>query len=256
MALPKALRDKLSNLLKDGAELPKELDDGVFFENEGDFLATVEKKTKPKLTAAEQRASQAAKEARESAVAEIVERLGLTDPDQIEAIKDRLAEADGTRTEAEKLKADLAKLQKETAKALSAVTKERDELLGHRQTQMKREALTPHLAKIHPDFRDMVEENLMTKIAIVEGKVVGPEGKAPEVLVADMLAAKPSIKAPDFKGGAGTTPNGDKSRAGAGTAGTGDGGQSSNGQTGKPLSLGEALKAALTDQVAAAEQSQ
>ena len=247
MPLPKAIRDALAAKLKDGEAIPAELDSGIFFENEGDFLTTVEKKSKSKLTEADRKAANAAKEAREAALNEIFEKLGVTDPDQLDDFKGRLADAEGTRSELEKVKAELVKTQKESAKAIGALTKVNDELLGFKTTHVKRGALSPHLSKIHPDLRDVVEENLLAKLAIDGDKVTGPEGKAIDSLIDEMIKAKPSLKAPDFKGGAATGPGGGKASGDS----AGGNASASNGQAkDPPKTIREAVAQSLAEQAA------
>lgn len=248
MPLPKALRDLIAGKLKEGESLPAELESGVFFEDEGAFLAAADKKSRSKVTEAEKNAEKRAREARETALNEIFEKLGVTDPEQLEEIKGKLADAEGTRDRAAKLEADLNKLSKESKKALDALTKERDELLGFKTTHVKRSALSPHLAKIHPDFRDIVEENLLGKLAIDGEKITAPEGKEIAAYVDEIIKAKPSLKAPDFQRGAGTGPNGGKAQGDSG----GNAGASNGQQKDPPKDVRTAVVQALAEKAAAA----
>jgi hypothetical protein len=235
MPLPKSLTDKIKALLKDGAELPAELESGVFFESDDAFAATVAKKTGSKVSEAERKAAQAAKEARDAALAEIFEKVGVKDADQLEEFKAKIAAAEGTLTEVEKVKGDHKKALKEIEKLTTQVT----ELTGFKTTSIKRQALDPHLNRIHSDARDMVTELVLGKLVIDDkGNVTAPEGKAIDAYLDDLVKAKPILKAPDYKAGAGTGAGEPKPKGGEGANGNG------NGSNGKPdyKTVAEALR--------------
>ncbi len=223
MPIPKATKDKLEAWKAGAGEFPEELDAGVFFENEAAFMFQADRRLKPKLTEAEKKAANSAKEGREAALAEILQGLGVKDPDELSDIKARLAAADGTATELETLKANLSKTERESKKETERLSKENAVLLGFKTTVLKDKAIAPHLAKIHPDMRDVISENLHGKLVIDGDKITLPEGKAIDAFVDELITAKPSLKAPDYKGGAGTKPGGkaegegkDKGKGGAG----------------------------------------
>jgi alanyl-tRNA synthetase len=221
MALPKELTAKIKALLKPDAELPPELEAGNFFESDDALAAFVAKKTGSKVSEAERKAQLAAKEAREAALAEVFEKMGVKDAEQIEEIKAKLAAAEGTLTEAEKLKGENAKLAKEFKKLQDSNA----ELAGFKVTVTKRQALDPHLSRIHSEMRDLVTDTLLPKLVIDEkGTVTAPEGKAIDAYLDEMIKAKPILKAPDYKSGAGTGPGEKKPNGGAGNGnGTGNG---------------------------------
>src|ERR1044071_3983543 len=101
--------------------------------------------------------------------------MGVKDAEQIEEIKAKLAAAEGTLTEAEKLKGDHKKALKELEKRDALIA----ELSGFKVTVTKQKALDPHLSKIHSEMRDLVTDTLLPKLVIDEkGTVTAPEGKA------------------------------------------------------------------------------
>jgi hypothetical protein len=203
MPISKELKAALDAWKAGTGEYPAELDNGVFFRNEGAYLDDVGKKSKSREG-----------KAREEATADFLARLGLTNPEEIESVKAALEKSGVLKTEVEKVKGDLAKYADEIKKR-DATIAEKDkaigDLSGFKTKVLKTEALTPHLAKIAPDFRDLVSENLLGKIAVDEaGKIAGPEGKDISALVDDLIKAKPSLKAPDFKPAPGTKPTTEK----------------------------------------------
>jgi len=247
MPLPKSLFIALKPFLKDDSEeKARELFEPVVaFENEGQFLEASEKKAKPKLTAAEEKRAKEVKEARESVLAEFLAKHNIKDPDEIDEWRTKLAAAEGTLTEFDKLKGEL----KERDKKLAKLEKDNGELVGFKTTHLKRSALTPHMAKIHPDLRDELESAWMSSLVIDDkGNVTFPEGKAIESVIDEKVKAKPSLKAPDYKAGAGT---------GSGTGKTGDDGDGDKKPDPKPdpnapkPTFRESLVKALTEGAAA-----
>lgn len=192
MPISKALKDALAAWKEGKGEFPDALDSGVFFDSEAGFVKAAEEKSKPH-----------ARKAAEAKQAELLAALGITDPAQLEEIKAKLAVTDTSLSEAERLKAENSKQAKELAKRDKAI----EELTGFRSTVVKGNALDSHLAKIHPDLRAMVRENVLGKLTIGEGdKVLGPEGKEPGAYIDELIKATPTLKAPDYKsGGAGTS---------------------------------------------------
>ncbi len=252
MPLPKELKAKLRGLLKDGAELPEELDELVVFPNEGAFLEAADKKGKAKLTAAEAKASEARRAAEESAtkLTDILKDIGVESPDKLEEFKTKFAQASGTMTEYDKLKGDHAKVLKDFDK----LQKSHADVLQFKVNHQKRTALEPHLAKIHPDLRDDLGGAwLRDLVADDKGEnFTFPGGKDIASFIDEKLKTKPSLKAPDFKGGAGTGQGADKGGAAGGGAAAGGnaGGGNSNGKS-APKTVGSAIAQALAASAAA-----
>jgi hypothetical protein len=229
MPLPKELASKFKTRLKSKLKEGESLNDDDFddfehvvvFDNEAQFLEAAEKRAKPKLNEAEREKAKAIKDAKEAAAKEILGKLGNIDAEKLEELAAEIASMGETRTEHDKLKAAHDKLEKESKKTILQLTAERDGLLGFKVQHVKSKALEPHLAKIHPEMRDIVAENIMGKLSIGEkDAVTGPEGKAIDAFVDDLIKAKPSLKAPEFKTGGGTGPSGGKTEGGSnGTSG-------------------------------------
>ncbi len=204
MPISKALKDALAAWKEGKGEYPEALDTGVFFDSDAGFVKAAEEKGKGH-----------ARKAAEAKQAELLAALGITDPAQIEEVKAKLAATDTSLSEAERLKAENAKLTKERAKDAKAI----EELTGFKTTVTKSNALEPHLAKVHPDLRPLVKENWLSKLTVGDdGKVIAPEGKELAAFVDEQIKANQTLKAPDYKaGGAGTSGNPPK---GAPTNGT------------------------------------
>jgi TolA-binding protein len=218
MALPKELTAALDAWKKGEGEFPEALNHGSFFENDGVLQKVINGKLGP-----------AQKAARAEAEAQILELVGVNDPEQLKEIKQKLAEAAGTVTEVEKLRSTNTKWEKEHAKANERIK----ELEGFKVKVLKAQAIEPHLAKVHPDFRALVRENLEGKLRIDGEKVLAPEDADVGSFLDGMLKATPSLKAPDFQAGAGTGPSGGKSKQGA-AATTGNGAAAAAGAGGQP----------------------
>lgn len=208
MPLPKRLAEALATVKELPDEIRDALNGGVFFDNEGQFLASVEQKTKVKLTEAERKAKEGEKAAREKAVAEVCEKLGVTDPDEIDAIKAKLAEAAGQLNEVEKLRGSLTKAERDLVKA----NEENVALKTFRVAVVKDRAISPHIDKVHPDLRETVRENLVPKLVVNEktDQALAPDGKDVGAYIDEMLKAKPLMRAPEYKPGAGSGPTGGK----------------------------------------------
>jgi hypothetical protein len=201
MPLPKALLAKLKPFLKDDADVSELFEPVVAFENEGQFLEASEKKAKPKLTAAEERRAKEVKEAREAVLTEFLTKHNIKDADEIDEWRSKLAAAEGNLSEFDKLKTDHGK----TLKELEKERKLTGDLTVFKVTHQKRAALTPHMAKIHPELRDELEGAWLGSLTIDDkGVVTFPEGKTIESVIDEKIKAKPSLKAPDYKAGAGT----------------------------------------------------
>ena len=194
MPISKAIKDALAAWKEGKGEFPEALDQGVFFDSDAGFVK-----------AAEEKGKSGARKAAEAKQAELLAALGITDPAQIEDVKAKLAATDTSLSEAEKLKAENAKLTKERAKDAKAI----DELTGFKTTVLKTQALDPHLSKVAPGLRTLVKENWLGKLTVGEdGKVVAPEGKELGAYVDEQIKANDTLKAPDYRaGGAGTSGN-------------------------------------------------
>ena len=202
MPITKELKAALDAWKAGTGEYPSELDAGVFFPNEGAYHFDVDKKSKGREG-----------KGREQATAEFLARLGLTDPAEIESVKEALEKSGALKTEAEKIRAELAKHVDEIKKR-DATIAEKDkaigDLSGFKTQVQKQKALAPHLAKLGEAFRGMFEENLLSKITIDGDKILAPEGKEIGAYIDDFLKANPALKAADFKPGAGTKPTTEK----------------------------------------------
>jgi len=245
MALPKELKKALQAKLKEGESLPDEFDDCVYFPNEGAALAFAETKGKSRLKAAEDAASEAASKSKalEAQMADVLKGIGIDSPDKIDEFRTKFAEAQGSLTEVDKLKVQL----KDASKNIEKLTAKNGELDGFRVRVLKDQAIDPHMAKIKPELRTIVKENILGKLALDEkGTVTAPEGKAIDAFLEEMLKATPDLKAPDFKAGPGTGPGGGKTDG----DGAGNGKTPANSQNGTPLPFDQQLRA---DLAAAAE---
>jgi hypothetical protein len=155
----------------------------------------------------------AAKEAREAATKEFLDALGIEDPSKIAEIKEKLSLADTSSSELDRVKAEGGKTARELKKAQEQVAS----LLGFKQEVLRTKAIEPHLAKIHPDHREVWRDILVSRASVLDDdKVVigkGTDAKDPAEYVEQLIKDKPIYKAPDYKSGAGTKGNGGKSDA-------------------------------------------
>lgn len=228
MALPKELIAALDAWKKGEGDFPEALNHGSFFENDGVFQKVVNSKLGP-----------AQKAARAEAEAQILETLGITDPDQLKEVKTKLAEAAGTLTEVEKLRADNVKKDKELAK----VSERFRDLEGFKVQVLKQRAVDPLLVKIDEKLRPAARRLIEIDLAVDGDKVVGPEGVEVDAYVEKFLKDNPAFKAPETKAGAGTGPNGGKSKqqteGGHGNGnGQGNGANGNGGGNGQPNGTG------------------
>lgn len=243
----KTLIAQLKTKLKDGEELPEGLEGGVWFESDDAFVAAAHAKVKPQLSEAQKNASKAAAEARAAGIKETLGKLNI-DPERLDEVAAEIASMGETKTEYEKLKGVHDKLAKDSSKEIKRLTEENTTLKGFQSEVIRTKALAPHLLKFREDVRDEVGEVLMSKLVINDkGEVVGPEGKTVEAFVGEKLTAKPSLKASDYKPGAGTAPNAGKTdtkptpKPGEGQ-GDGGAGGGSGGRPTRPVSEREQLR--------------
>lgn len=190
MALSKAIKAALDAWKEGKGEFPDALDAGVHFDNDGAYLASLEPKAKKREQAA-----------REAATAELLEKLGITDPAEIETIKAKIDASGAAATEADKLKLSAEKTAKELAKSQKANA----DLVGKLQGLAKRDALMPYANRVRdPEALSMfVTPHLDVS---EDGTVTGKDGKSIEDIVTGVLTAKDYLKNPDFKAGPGTKP--------------------------------------------------
>lgn len=197
MGLSKAHLAALESWKKGEGEFPEALNAGQFFDNDDHLNRVVQSKLGP-----------AAKAARDKLQAEMLEALGITDPEELQGIKTKLAEAAGTLTEVEKLRANDTKKDKEIAKLI-----ERNKTLeGFQVKVLKNQAIEPLLVKIDEKFRPAARRLIEIDLKVDGEKVVGPEGAEVGAFVEEFLKTNPAFKAPETKAGAGTGPNGGKSK--------------------------------------------
>lgn len=202
---------------KDSSEADKP---AVSFKTEGDFLKAVEKKATPRI-----------KEAAEKAVSDVLARLGVDNIDAVDGIKDALSKHEGTKSEAEKVKAEADK----TAKALRSLEKRNAELETFRTSHLKERALLAHASKTI-DI-DTVTQLLSPKLTVGDdGAVSAPDNKSVEDAIEALLEAKPHLRASGQRSGPGTSAKPPKAPA-------------SNGQSAGPSSNGQ--KRLSTEQLAA-----
>lgn len=195
MALSKAIKAALDAWKEGKGEFPGALETGVHFDDDAAFMGVVESKSKKREQAA-----------RDAATAELLEKLEITDPAQIDEIKAKLATSG---SELDKLKADNAKLTKDLGKEL----KHKGDLAAKLQGIAKRDALAQFAPRVRSTkaLAAMLEGQLTVGD---DGAVTGPDGKTVESLVDDLLKSETYLANPEFKAGAGTKPNGQKPDAG------------------------------------------
>jgi len=250
MALSKAQLAALEAFKKGESEIPEFLTQGLFFENDDHFKRVVDQKLAPET-----------KKLRDKLQSEMLEAIGVTDPEELQGIKQKLAEAAGTLTEVEKLRADNAKLTKE----LTKVGERFKDLEGFKVQVLKGRAIDPLLVKIDEKLRPAARRLIEMDLKVDGDKVVGPDSIEVDAFVETFLKTNPAFKAPETKAGAGTGPNGGKSKQpdagggqnnGAGGNGGGNGTQNGNGtqrQQQQP-SLGATLASVLREKSEGAAQ--
>jgi hypothetical protein len=199
MPLPKGIKAALDAWKASTGEFPAELDDGVFFPNDGAFMAEVGKKAKGREA-----------QAREAATAEFLSRLGLTDPAEIEAVKETLDKTGVLKTEADKTKGELAKAIKaieDSRKETEMIKAANVELLGKIKGTTRRSALSAFAAQVvDHEALTMFVEPLLDVSDDGTVTVKSDPKKTIAELVAETLKAKPYLKNPTFKEGTGTKP--------------------------------------------------
>jgi hypothetical protein len=224
MPLSKAQLAALEAFKKGESDIPEFLTQGLFFENDDHFKRVVDQKLAPET-----------KKLKDKLQGEMLEALGVTDPEELQGIKQKLAEAAGTLTEVEKLRADNAKLTKE----LTKVGERFKDLEGFKVQVLKGRALDPMLVKIDEKLRPAARRLIEMDLKVDGDKVVGPEGIEVDGYVEKFLKDNPAFKAPETKSGAGTGPNGGKSKqqteGGQGNGnGQGNGANGNGGGNGQP----------------------
>lgn len=188
MALSKATKAALDAWKEGKGEFPESLEAGVHFENDGAFMSAVDSKAKKREQAA-----------REAATAELLEKLGITDPAEIEQIKAKLDASGAAQTEVEKLKVNHDKAAKELVKEKARTA----DLTTKLQGIAKRDALSVFAPRVRSQkaLAALLEGQLVVGD---DGAVTGPEGKSVESMVDELLKTEEYLKSPDFKEGAGT----------------------------------------------------
>jgi|SRR6185503_4060023 len=253
MKLSTAQLAQLESFKKGESEIPEFLTQGLYFENDDHFKRVLDQKLAPET-----------KKLRDKLQSEMLEAIGVTDPEELQGIKQKLAEAAGTLTEVEKLRADNAKLTKE----LTKVGERFKDLEGFKVQVLKGRAIDPLLVKIDEKLRPAARRLIEMDLKVDGDKVVGPEGVEVDGHIEKFLKDNPAFKAPETKAGAGTGPNGGKSKQqtdggqgngqgnGANGNGGGNGTQNGNGtqrQQQQP-SLGATLASVLREKTEGAAQ--
>lgn len=194
MALSKAIKAALDAWKEGKGEFPDALETGVHFENDGAFMSAVDSKAKKREQVA-----------RDAATAELLEKLGITDPAEIEQIKAKLDASGAAQSDLDKLKSSHDK----TAKELSKEQKRSADLSAKLNGIAKRDALAPFAGRVRST--KALNAMLEGQLAVGEdGTVTGPDGKTVESLVDELLKTETYLANPDFKAGAGTKPTVDK----------------------------------------------
>lgn len=179
------------------------------------------------FAAADKRATKKVKEAVDEAVGKVLEKLDVDSVDEIEEkIATKLKDAGAVGEELKKLQGQLKKTEKErdTEKARA------DSLGSFRTKHLKQQALLKHAPKvIDPEVLDALVGN--TLVVGDDDTVSGPDGKTVDKIVDEFLAAKPHLKAADYKPGAGS---GSREKPP-------EGGSKPNGAPAQPPTLDQAL---------------
>ena len=160
----------------------------VQFKSDGEYLASVEKRSRPMIT-----------KAVEAARSEIFAALGVESADELAGLKEALESSKAKVSEAEKLKAAHDKGQRELEKE-----RKRSEGLSGRLIKIaKRDALLPYVGQVvDPEvFTMLLEDKLEVD---EEGAVSVKDGKALENVVEDLLKKRDYLRKPAAKDGAGT----------------------------------------------------
>lgn len=170
------------------AKADTETKPAISFKTEGEFLATVAKKTKGAVSAAV-----------DALRSEIAGKLGVESLDEIDAITERLKTTEKQVGEVEKLKAQHDKVTKDYAKE----QKRASELSARLVKIAKRDALIPFAAQVRdPEVLAMLAD---PKLEVDEdGVVTVKDGTSIENLVEGLLKAKDYLRNPAHKDGAGT----------------------------------------------------
>ena len=167
----------------------KKTDDfAVKFKTEGEYLASVDKKLKSKIS-----------KAVEDATAGLLAKLGVESVDDIEGLIGKVKSSEGAVSEVEKLKGTHDK----TAKELAKEQKRTADLTAKLQGIAKRDALSAFAPRVRSQkaLAALLEGQLVVSD---DGAVTGPEGKSVESMVDELLKTEEYLKSPDFKEGAGT----------------------------------------------------
>lgn len=177
------------------------------------------------FAAADKRATKKVKDAVDEAVKGVLARIGVESEDEIdEKITAKLKGSEAQDGEVKKLQGEL----KKTAKERDTEKARADGLHVFRSKSLKSAALIKHAAKVADP--EALEVFLAGSLTVGDDdSVIGPDGKAVDKVVDELLAAKPYLKAPDYKDGAGS-----KSKDRAAGAGNGTGGD------GKPITFAQA----------------
>ena len=141
------------------------------------------------------------KEAVETANRELLAKLGVESPDDIEGIAEKLKGSTAAVTEVEALKKLNGKLAKDLEKTQQIAAGHVSKLQG----LARRDALLPFAGQV----RDVEALSLFVSPQLEvneDGEVTGKGGRAVKDIVDDVLKAKDYLKNPDFKAGAGTKP--------------------------------------------------
>lgn len=218
---------------KPAGDKPPEPKPEVSFKTKAEFHAEIERKTKSAVRAAVDEANKA-----------LLEKLGVESEDDLPAIVEGVKKSKQAVSDSDKLKGDYAKLEKKHNAAVEQVAS----LSQWRESAIKGRAISAYQSKTV----DLETLTLLVGSKIVirdDDSVSGPDGKALDDVVEEILKAKPFLKAADHVGGAGTKPGGGKPDGDAKpkpNLGTGD-----VKPNGRPPSIGQTVADALRASAAA-----
>lgn len=185
----------------DGGAAAAEPRPAVAFKSEGEYLASVEARSKGMINKAVTKAVDATR-------AEILGALGVESVEELAGVKERLATTEKQVSEAEKLKAAHDRANRDLEKE----RKRSGELTTRLHGIAKRDALTPFIGQVVDAevFTMLLDPHLEVDD---EGSVHVKDGRALENVVEDLLKKREYLKRPAAREGAGTAATEPRARA-------------------------------------------
>lgn len=199
MPLPKELKAALDAWKAGTGEYPGALDDGVFFPTEGAFHAEVSKKAKGREKAGG-----------DAALKSVMDHLGISDPAELEKIRETLEQTGVFKTEAEKSKAATAKLAKDLEDSKKESDTLKQTIAQHTEKIRgiaKRDALSKYASRVvDPDALNLFVSGSLEVAEDGTVKIKGDDKKTLDQLVDETIKAKPYLANPTFKSGPAVKP--------------------------------------------------